>query len=192
MSDLHSPNDAVPSFSGDEPLSEQDSQVACAVSPEFPQWLAAAGGSLAVTTYQAGKVALIGWDGRQITLLMRDFPKPLGMAVQGSRMALVTRHELCMFANAPARRRVSRRTTQPLRRVVFAAGLVPDGRFAHSRHRVWRRASVDGQHALQLPGAIECRFQFRTLLATAIYFGPRPGRPLPSERIGDATAGHGM
>jgi len=76
-------------------------RVQCAASPGFPGWLAQAGGSLVVSTYQAGKVAMIGWDGRQVTLLMREFDKPLGLAVQGSRIALATRHDLVLFADAP-------------------------------------------------------------------------------------------
>lgn len=76
-------------------------RIDCQASPAFLAWLAQAGGSLLVSTYQAGKVALIGWDGRQITLLMREFDKPLGLAVDGDRIALATRYELCLFANAP-------------------------------------------------------------------------------------------
>jgi uncharacterized protein (TIGR03032 family) len=76
-------------------------RVECAASPGFPGWLAQAGGSLVVSTYQAGKVAMIGWDGRQVTLLMRQFDKPLGLAVQGPRIALATRHDVTLFANAP-------------------------------------------------------------------------------------------
>jgi len=57
-------------------------RVQCAASPGFPEWLAQSGGSLVVSTYQAGKVAMIGWDGRQVTLLMRQFDKPLGVAVE--------------------------------------------------------------------------------------------------------------
>jgi uncharacterized protein (TIGR03032 family) len=56
---------------------------------------------LAVSTYQAGKVAMIGWDGRQVTLLMRQFDKPLGIAVAGDRMVLATRHDVWILANAP-------------------------------------------------------------------------------------------
>ena len=48
-------------------------RIASAVSDGFIRWLAGAGGSLVVSTYQAGKVAMIGWDGRQVTLLMREF-----------------------------------------------------------------------------------------------------------------------
>jgi uncharacterized protein (TIGR03032 family) len=77
-------------------------QIACAAHGDFERWLARLDGCLAVTTYQAGKVAFIGWDGRGMTLLMRHFDKPLGLAVDGRRMALATRHELLLLANAPA------------------------------------------------------------------------------------------
>jgi uncharacterized protein (TIGR03032 family) len=53
-----------------------------------------------ISTYQAGKVAMVGWDGRQVTLLMRDFDKPMGMAVDGLRLTLATRHEVWQFANS--------------------------------------------------------------------------------------------
>ena len=75
-------------------------RIECGASEGFSQWLAQSQGSLAITTYQAGKVALVGWDGRQLTLLMREFPKPLGLAVSGNKLALVTRHELWLLANA--------------------------------------------------------------------------------------------
>ncbi|MGD0517769.1 MAG: TIGR03032 family protein [Thermoguttaceae bacterium] len=76
-------------------------EIQCLSSAAFEEWLAWAGGSLAVSTYQAGKVAMIGWDGRQVTLLMRDFEKPLGLAVAGNRMVLATREDLCIFSNSP-------------------------------------------------------------------------------------------
>ena len=85
--------------------------IGCAISDAFAAWVARLDGSLAVTTYQAGKVALVGWDGRQVTLLMRDFDKPLGLVVAqpdasvGSSapaaLALATRHEVTFFADAP-------------------------------------------------------------------------------------------
>ncbi|HBO44490.1 MAG TPA: TIGR03032 family protein [Planctomycetaceae bacterium] len=75
--------------------------IACNASEAFGDWLARSGGSLVLTTYQAGKVALLGWDGRRVTLLMREFDKPLGLAVDGDRMVLATRHDVCFFANAP-------------------------------------------------------------------------------------------
>jgi uncharacterized protein (TIGR03032 family) len=82
-------------------LSKSPVQIECAVADGFRDWLARSGGSLLVTTYQAGKVAALGWDGSRVTLLMREFDKPLGMAVQGNRLVLATRHDVWMLANAP-------------------------------------------------------------------------------------------
>jgi uncharacterized protein (TIGR03032 family) len=74
--------------------------IECTASDSFQDWLSQAGGSLAITTYQAGKLALVGWNGQQITVLLRQFPKPMGLAVQGQRIALATHHEVWIFANA--------------------------------------------------------------------------------------------
>jgi uncharacterized protein (TIGR03032 family) len=79
----------------------EPAQIRCHASPSFEDWLIQSGGSLAVSTYQAGKVAMIGHDGRQTTLLMRDFDKPLGMVSTGNRLVLATRHDLWIFANSP-------------------------------------------------------------------------------------------
>jgi uncharacterized protein (TIGR03032 family) len=76
-------------------------EIRCLASAAFEDWIANAGGSLCISTYQAGKVAMIGWDGRQVSLLMRDFDKPLGLATAGNRMVLATRNDLCIFANSP-------------------------------------------------------------------------------------------
>jgi uncharacterized protein (TIGR03032 family) len=75
--------------------------VTCSAAPAFQNWLAHASGAIAVSTYQAGKVALIGWDGRQVTMLMREFDKPLGLTVSGQRMVLATRYDLWLLSNAP-------------------------------------------------------------------------------------------
>src|ERR1700733_6925600 len=71
----------------------------CEISPSFPDWLRAAGGSIALTTYQAGKAGMIGWGGRQVTFLFRDFPKTMGLGVDGPRLLLATRHQLIELAN---------------------------------------------------------------------------------------------
>lgn len=83
------------------PSASQPVRIDCAVSSGFEAWIAQSGGSLAISTYQAGKVAMVGWDGRQVTLLMRQFDKPLGLAVLGGRLALATRYDVTLFANAP-------------------------------------------------------------------------------------------
>ncbi|MBN1911067.1 MAG: TIGR03032 family protein [Pirellulales bacterium] len=76
-------------------------RIECASSAAFGAWLARAGGSLVVSTYQAGKVAVIGWDGARVSLLMREFDKPLGMAVRNGQMVLATRNDIHLLANAP-------------------------------------------------------------------------------------------
>jgi uncharacterized protein (TIGR03032 family) len=79
----------------------ENATIACTASDGFATWLAASGGSLAISTYQAGKVVLVGWDGRQVTMLPRQFDKPLGMAIRGQQLAIATRHQILMLANAP-------------------------------------------------------------------------------------------
>jgi len=69
-------------------------EIQCLASATFEELLAQAGGSLGVSTYQAGKAAMIGRDGRQLTLLMRDLDKPLGPAAAGSRIVLAMRRAI--------------------------------------------------------------------------------------------------
>jgi uncharacterized protein (TIGR03032 family) len=75
--------------------------VTCTVDDGFQDWLSQAAGAIAISTYQAGKLAFVGWDGTEISLLLRQFDKPMGIAVQGQRLALATRHEILLFANSP-------------------------------------------------------------------------------------------
>ncbi len=77
-------------------------QITCNADAAFQDWIALSGGALLISTYQAGKVAAVGWDGARVTLLMREFDKPLGMTIDGSRMALATRNDIWIMANAPS------------------------------------------------------------------------------------------
>jgi uncharacterized protein (TIGR03032 family) len=86
------------------------SSITCSIDDGFQTWLNQAKGSVLITTYQAGKVILVGWNGEQVTLLPRQFPKPMGLAIaadgshpsKADRMALATQQEVLVFANAPA------------------------------------------------------------------------------------------
>lgn len=75
---------------------------ACRPDAGFTRWLADSGGSLAITTYQAGKLLLIGWNGRQVSALLRDFDKIMGLDTDGDRLLLATRYGVELYANAPA------------------------------------------------------------------------------------------
>src|SRR5690348_928625 len=76
--------------------------VNCSVSGSFHDWLSGAGGSIAITTYQAGRVALLGFHNGRVTPVLREFDTPMGMAVSGGVVAIATRTEITFFANAPA------------------------------------------------------------------------------------------
>src|SRR5437867_548049 len=75
-------------------------RISCSVSAGLAEWLATTGGSLAITTYQANRLALVGWNGQQVTFLMREFARPMGMALKNQQLALATRDTVTMFGNA--------------------------------------------------------------------------------------------
>ncbi len=55
-------------------------------SRQFPEWLAGEGASLAFTTYQAGKVLLIGTkEVRRLSVFERTLNRCMGMAAAGNR-----------------------------------------------------------------------------------------------------------
>ncbi len=82
-------------------LNEPAPPLKCQVNEGFVRWLAESGGTLLITTYQANLVALAGWDGRQVTLHTQRFDKPMGAAVRGGELAIVTRDEVVLLADAP-------------------------------------------------------------------------------------------
>lgn len=90
-----------------DPAEPVEEHVACKVDEGFAAWMQASGGSLMISTYQAGKVVMVGWNGRQVSILPRHFPRPMGIAIppdqedKPSQIALATREELLLFADAP-------------------------------------------------------------------------------------------
>jgi uncharacterized protein (TIGR03032 family) len=64
----------------------------------FPGWLKGAGLSLAFTTYQAGKVFLLGMrpDGR-LSVFERSFDRPMGLGVGPRRFWMGAQHQLWRF-----------------------------------------------------------------------------------------------
>ncbi len=74
---------------------------ACQHTPQMPDVLAEMDASLALTTYQAGKLLLVAAEGERLVHLPRTFDTPMGLAVDGDRMALATRQEIVLLANEP-------------------------------------------------------------------------------------------
>jgi len=80
----------------------QEERFALTASRHFPEWLAGTGGSLAFTTYQAGKLFLLGVkpDGG-LSVFERTFPRCMGLAVaaDGRSLALATQYQIQRFDN---------------------------------------------------------------------------------------------
>jgi uncharacterized protein (TIGR03032 family) len=73
----------------------------CTMSPNMPELLWELGGSIALTTYQAGKVIFISAVNKdEIIQLPRQYDKAMGMAIQGDKMAIATKNEVQVLANS--------------------------------------------------------------------------------------------
>lgn len=72
-------------------------------SRQFPNWLAAQQASLGFTTYQAGKIFLIGMnpDG-QLSIFERTLPRCMGLAVDGNSLYVSSLFNLIRFENTLA------------------------------------------------------------------------------------------
>lgn len=68
----------------------------------FPSLLEHLGASILVTTYQAGKLVMLRADGDVLNTHFRGFNVPMGLAVQGDRLAIGTALELWEYHNTPA------------------------------------------------------------------------------------------
>ncbi len=71
----------------------------CSHTPELPELLAQLNCSLLLSTYQAGKVIAISSDGEKLAQLPRNFDTPMGLALDGKRLAIATKHEIVVLAN---------------------------------------------------------------------------------------------
>lgn len=71
-------------------------------SRQFVSWLAGTGGSLAFTTYQSGKVFLIGGnrEAKKLSIFERTLDRPMGMAASGRRLAIASMIQVTTFVDA--------------------------------------------------------------------------------------------
>jgi uncharacterized protein (TIGR03032 family) len=81
---------------------DDEEKFALTSSRQFAAWLAASGGSLAFTTYQAGKLFLLGTrpDGR-LSVFERSFARCMGvgMSEDGRSLAVAMQHQIQRFDN---------------------------------------------------------------------------------------------
>lgn len=81
---------------------EEEAPLRSVHTSNLPQILAEGGFSLAVTTYQAGKLVLLRNDRRVLNTHFRNFMKPMGLAIQGGRLAIGCSIDVWEFHNVPA------------------------------------------------------------------------------------------
>ena len=73
----------------------------------FPAILHQLGISVAVTTYQAGKLVLLRADGTTVNTHFRDLPRPMGLAADRTRLAIGIAQEIRQYRNmSPVCRRL--------------------------------------------------------------------------------------
>jgi uncharacterized protein (TIGR03032 family) len=107
-------------------------------SRHFPEWLARTGASLAFTTYQAGKLFLIGLKaGGRLAVFERTFARCMGLGVSsGARsLALATQYQLLRFDN-----------------VVPGGGAHGEHDAVYSPHVAWITGDVDAHDVAIPPG----------------------------------------
>ncbi len=82
-------------------MNSRDSAFACTHSSNLPDLLHQLNCSIALSTYQAGKVIFISAIGAdRLIQLPRSFPMAMGIATDSSRLAIATRSEVMVFNNA--------------------------------------------------------------------------------------------
>lgn len=75
----------------------------CTYSPNIPELLQQLNCSLAISTYQAGKVIFISPKDRDhLIQLPRQFTKPMGMALQKNKLAVATMNEVIVLSSNAA------------------------------------------------------------------------------------------
>jgi uncharacterized protein (TIGR03032 family) len=68
----------------------------------FPALLRRLGASLLVTTYQAGKLVMVRDEGEHLNTHFRAFQAPMGLALDGGRLAVGTKIQVWEYVDVPA------------------------------------------------------------------------------------------
>ena len=63
-------------------------------TPEFPRVLESLDTALLVSTYQAGKLLVIGVEAGRLTFAFHDFERVMGIAAAGGQLAVGTRRQV--------------------------------------------------------------------------------------------------
>jgi uncharacterized protein (TIGR03032 family) len=77
----------------------------CRAQGDIAAWLAASGGSLAITTYTSGKLVLVSSLAGKLHFCTQRFVRPMGIAARGNHLALAVRQQILRFQRAPGQSR---------------------------------------------------------------------------------------
>jgi uncharacterized protein (TIGR03032 family) len=86
----------------DQPVTDDPSLLRAVHTANFPALLRRLGASLLVTTYQAGKLVMVRDEGDHLNTHFRSFQAPMGMALDGDRLAIGTQMQVWEFVDVPA------------------------------------------------------------------------------------------
>ncbi len=95
--------EATPTANAGAMTSEKDKPaIVLTASRQFVSWLADSGGSLAISTYQSGKVILIGTDKRagRLSVFERTLDRPMGLAFRDSCLVVASSIQITSFVDA--------------------------------------------------------------------------------------------
>ncbi len=93
---------AAPALDSERPPVEDPGPLRAVHTSNFPTLLRQLGASLLVTTYQAGKLVMVRDEGDHLNTHFRAFPAPMGMALNGDRLAIGTQMQVWEFVDVPA------------------------------------------------------------------------------------------
>lgn len=89
-------------FSMQQPTNQPPAPFSCQYSPNLPELISQLNSTIAITTYQAGKVIFISaLDENNLVQLPRTFNKAMGLALHGNKLAVATKAELIVLKNEP-------------------------------------------------------------------------------------------
>ncbi len=81
----------------DSPQKTRKPPLRCRFHGKMADWLRASGGSLAITTYTSSKLVFVGCEGRKLKFHSHKLARPMGMAVNGRRLAIAVREQILTF-----------------------------------------------------------------------------------------------
>jgi uncharacterized protein (TIGR03032 family) len=84
------------------PQADEQAPLRAVHTPNFPGLLRRLGASLLVTTYQAGKLVIVRDEGDHLNTHFRTFQAPMGLALEGRRLAVGTTIQVWEYVDVPA------------------------------------------------------------------------------------------